>query len=762
MISKVFNFFLSHMHKLFAIYVIVVILLFCIPRIRPFGRCAEVFYGKWLKSQYLLDICRLQETHDVFPYKILPVILVVVLILLYFLIPYIVTLFKKVISFELTKVDYPIISTKHIWLTGLAIVLLLIIKELIDPFYFVHDDNHMQMFPRILAGLRLIFEGRMPFLDNYQHYGLPLFEAGLYACLDPLMIVSYVFSSFVFHNRYLTLDVYVVLCMFVGAIFYGYSLRILKIDALVGVSAIISFILSGFFFICARSWYPIVGIGCYMSVLLFFFLLAVRRNIDWKWFLGLGIARSIFFYAGNIQYFVFGIIIEFFSYIAASFQLKQGYKIFLSYLISVVFTIGLSLPLLIPEYLSVIQIPPSIRYVEPLTPGDGVPFNAFVSSFLPHPFTTTYHPIGWGNVHTEQMTSMYHIGIVWMFAYFIGLLIYIRSGKAGFGGLIILATALLFMSAGAVSILYTLKYYLPMVNKMRQAFKLFPFATLMIVLYGAIVLSYVRKFLIFRKLIIYPVILSVIATLYVMFFVTDTSFLHYKEKPYPSLNPGIKNNVDREDVIYSFAPWKIFYEPHVTFLEGNYSCIFDKRVANVYDPLVSIMIGSPPLGRLDLERYFMDHGITKVIQAKINGVLSYPEYSPAIMDYPVVYEDKDLIIYSTGQPKWLLRQYDGIGNSTHEILKYTRGVIKAKIYSRMNSKWEYHNEFRAGYYLKIDGKRGKIIHGPSLWCAFEVPAGEHEIEVGYVPPGFWQSVFGGMLMILFSIFAFRKFKNRCL
>jgi len=58
-----------------------------------------------------------------------------------------------------------------------------------------------------------------------------------------------------------------------------------------------------------------------------------------------------------------------------------------------------------------------------------------------------------------------------------------------------------------------------------------------------------------------------------------------------------------------------------------------------------------------------------------------------------------------------------------------------------------------GWVAKVDGKH--VIMGGTTWMEIDIPAGSHDVELNYVPPGFMNGVFlaliGWVLIVFFAI-----------
>lgn len=659
-------------------------------------------------------------------------------------------------KFSLDRQETRSLSTADVWFGSLVVILVFLLKENICPYYFTQDDTHSQFLPKILVGIKMLLNGEFPFIDNYQHFGAPLFEIGTYAILDPIMIFSYMVARYIVDNPYATIEVYAFISAFLGAIFFGYSLKILKVDHLIGITSVICFFIMPYFFIAGRSWYYVFGIACYLPVLLYFFLLSLCGRQSIIWFLCLGVCRSLFFYAGNSQFFVYGSLIEFVSYLFLVFKYKNGKHIFRKYFYSLLFTAGLILPLLLSQMTSAIKVE---RPVEDIISKYVVPLDALVTFFIPAPFfqgTPT-----WGNKNWWLMPNLWYVGFTWIICFYAGLLMYIKTGRGLYKQLLILATFILLLSFGPASLIYPLKHFVPVINKMQKAFKLFPFAVFLIFLYGALLLSEVRKVRKYTNIISFILVSNLFLNILVSLILTNTAFYTFSELPYPKLAEPLVKYLSKDDVISTFTSNRSEEKPYVTLLPHNYSCLYDLMVVNIYDPLLPTVFKYPS-PKTSLKDYFASLGVSKIILQKASILSNWRFFAGQFDEFQVLYQDEDFILYETKNPKWLLWPYSffvPVGSKyslqpVHKILSYTRASLKAKIISNVDSGWLFHNEFRKGYYIKINGRKYPIKESKHGWCYFKVPKGENIIEIGYTPPLFLASLLMGTFLIISSCVLF--------
>ncbi len=742
-------------YVIFGLYIFFIFFLWSLPRLITIEKISNVIKGTWFNYPVIISFFQSQHVpEDNWFHKFIPVILFFAALFIYCVYPTLTIILKSLFSFSSEKTESKPVSILLIWITGAFVVLFLLFKEFMYPYFFTQDDNHAQFFPKILVGLDLIFQGKSPFIDNYQHFGAPLFETGTYAIFDPLMIISYALGRYILQKPYITMEIYVILCMFTGAIFLGYSFRLLKIDSLLSFVATVSFLFSPYFFITIRSWYYASAFVLYLPALLYFFLFAIKKGASWIWFLCVGIVRGLFFYAGNAQYFSYVLIIEFISYLFGEIKLRRGRKLFGSYFCSMILTCGIISPLLISQ-ISVLKQVGKAR--EPLISHTGISFDAVISAFFPFPISWAEHPKGWGNENDFLMTNMFYIGLLWMIPFFLGIVRYARTNKGDYIPLLIFATVLFFLPSGPVSLIYPIKHFIPLLKNMHDPFKCFPLSIFGVILYSTLQLNSLRKLVAFKKVLGYAGFLSFLVTIIIAVFGTNTAFYTYGEKPYPKLNKGLKQNISKKDILVGFAPFRHDKAPYVTALPHNYSCIYDVRAVNYYDPFLKTKIRSP---LMILNTYFSRYGVTKAVVLKINATTDWERYSEILSKFPIIYEDEEIVLYNTNKPQWLFRQiYPLSSESLLKILEYDREKIKAHISSTVKTKWLYHNEYRNGYYIAVDGKRRKLNQHLKGWCFFKLPKGEHIIEIGYIPPLFYKSAFLGLVLILLSIIGYFYFSR---
>ncbi len=747
----------QNLNKVVGIYFLTVIIIWILSRLFANNPFMDFFDSLGIHFPILESDYGVEYTPDhKLISKLIPVFFALGLILISFQLPSIINYLKYKFPFSKQASTISIISIGDILFISSIIFLILLLKETNTPFYFTQDDTHSQFLPKIIVSIQLLLKGEFPFIDNFQHFGAPIFEIGTYAILDPIMISSYFIAREFFKNIFLTIEIYAILSMFFGALFFGICLRNLKIDSLVGIAAVFCYILCGYFLMVGRSWYYVFGIVFYLPLLLYFFLKILHGKNDILWLLGSGLARALFFYAGNSQFFTYGVLIELVSYIYLILNSENRKKVLTGYFCSLLFTFGLISPLFISQ---ITMLKGVERHVEPLVSIGGMPIDALISSFIPSPFFQSTPT--WGNKNWWLLPNMWHIGILWMMCFYAGSLLYIRTGKCLYYRILLLAMFLFIICSGAVSLIYPIKNFIPILNKMHKAFKFYPFALFLIMIYSAFILTELKKIVQIKNILNFLLVLNMIITGIVAIYLTDTAFYLYAEKPYPDLKQEIRDLVKKDDTICTFTHIRYDKPSYVTLLPHNYSVLYDLMVVNIYDPLLPTMIKQPP-PKSDLTDYFGLLGVTKVIIQNASIPTNWRYFAGQFEKFKIIYKDDLLTLYDFDNPKWLLWPYSfsvPVGNNympevVPEIIEYTRTKIKAKINSPIESGWLYHNEYRDGYYIIIDGKKYKLDQSWHGWCYFKLPKGGHTIEIGYIPPLFGYSILLGGILIVLAFLAY--------
>ena len=156
-----------------------------------------------------------------------------------------------------------------IWFAGGAAVLVagLTIVEVLQPYYFVQDDNYGQFLPVIVEGCRSLFAGLAPEWNPYQFLGCPTASQGVYGLTYPATWVAYAIARFILGNDLLTLDVYAIGHLLAGyAVTYHLARRV-GVRPCISAAAAVSFALSGYFLIAGRSWIFMVPVAVWLPAL---------------------------------------------------------------------------------------------------------------------------------------------------------------------------------------------------------------------------------------------------------------------------------------------------------------------------------------------------------------------------------------------------------------------------------------------------------------------------------------------------------------
>lgn len=371
-------------------------------------------------------------------------------------------------------------------LLALILLLVLLSLQLLEPRFFLRDDNSTHFLPAYdYAYNTLVGAGEVPLLNHHQMFGGTFLASGqtgvfLFA-LYPVHAVLDVLGL----DPANLIDVLATLHLWLAGIGMWVLLRHWGIRPALAFPLALCWSLLPFGVIAGRSWIFVTYLQAYLPINLWLLLRCLERPTPHRW-IALIFVKAIYFGTGYLHY---AILTSFFELcFLCVFWLRrprremrrQIFMIGAAYLLTGL----LSAPLLIPTWnakqLSIERaspLPLSKILTAALNVDDALKANLFLADSLGF---------------SQLSTAVYFVGPCWWIGLFLALKRLRRSepGKAGESGNAVLP--LLSTGAFAFSMttsLYWILGHLPIFNVLRWPFKGFPIAAFFLLLAAAISLA---------------------------------------------------------------------------------------------------------------------------------------------------------------------------------------------------------------------------------------------------------------------------------
>ena len=247
--------------------------------------------------------------------------------------------------------------TRYLIFLLTVLFLLLVFMEIKQPYYFLHDDNISYVLPYISHHYNSIANSQIPFYNFHQHLGTPAFSVGLTATFYPLIYLSMFLSKSFWGHPFAAIDILTIIHLLIGAAgMYFFLYKILKSNQGAFIGGFI-WSMSSFVVFLSSGWWNIAGIVAYYPWIILMTLRIIKDDVI-KDYIILIILRLMLFYIGSIQYFIYVILFEMLTYLILliGFKLQnkdmnymkiiqKGGYIFVSLLITCIFTLPLLLPM---------------------------------------------------------------------------------------------------------------------------------------------------------------------------------------------------------------------------------------------------------------------------------------------------------------------------------------------------------------------------------------------------------------------------------
>lgn len=374
----------------------------------------------------------------------------------------------------------------------IAVVLLIFfaLLEMKYPYYFCHDDNRGQNLPLSVQALRSLLNGDIASINYYQFLGQPLLANGQSQALYPLIYISSLLSKLFLGHYFALIDIEVIIHFIFGSIGFWYVCKFFGLNDESSVFAALTWPLSSFFMYISNSWVHVSGIAAYFPWMIY---LSCRllKELKYRHLITLAVIRTLFFFIGHPQFFLYSYIFEFLFFIAMlsityiqKRNLKKAVKRIILYIGSSAATLLFSLPLLLPMWN---QIQSSGSRSAKMTWG------VFISGGVIHKDWLNGLKSPNLSYHVSTGVDMSYIGIIPLLFVVIAVLLTMvtfitKNQKAKnyipyvFCFLLLAGIAYLW----ATNILSPLLFKIPIINRFRWHFKLVPYMNFFLILISSI------------------------------------------------------------------------------------------------------------------------------------------------------------------------------------------------------------------------------------------------------------------------------------
>ncbi len=413
----------------------------------------------------------------------------------------------------------PEVIRKHKLLTELAVLVLLCILmltaiEIRQPYFFLQDDNADSYICQYVYSLESVLKGEFPLYNFHQFAGIGFLDRGQTGQLNPFVYIGGALSYIFLGHFNGTVDFASGILLIIGAIGFYLILKKLNLGQSAATIGAIAWSFNSFSIYCGSNW--IIAI---ILTGLFPWIVLTSQNLihedGFKALILASLAKTLLFYGGHPQYFIYAIIFDFIFAITTiilanskGHRLKPSLRYTWKYFLSGLITGLWSLPLLIPMLNAMNRS--SSR-------SSALIFDDFIEAYFRAKdfIIGQYNPVmqydttgsltlpdgsevGVIEALVAIQKNMSHVGYLVFFAAVMGLVIIIlrfkdndKNTSIAVRKMITCIPALLIAFLWASSTLFNrIIYLIPIINRFRYPFKVMQYALFFMILLAAICLDY--------------------------------------------------------------------------------------------------------------------------------------------------------------------------------------------------------------------------------------------------------------------------------
>ena len=185
----------------------------------------------------------------------------------------------------------------------------LALLELRNPYYFLQDDNRTAYLPQLVAHWRGLRAGELPLYNFHQFRGVPALALGPVLLFYPPAYAALLLSQLLWGHPFATMDLLVAGHLAVGLLGMQRLLRRLGLPPSAVAFGALTWPLSSMAVYTASSWWSVAGVVAYLPWTIHLALLLIQRPSA-RLLVALVAVRTLFLYAGHVQFFVYATCFE--------------------------------------------------------------------------------------------------------------------------------------------------------------------------------------------------------------------------------------------------------------------------------------------------------------------------------------------------------------------------------------------------------------------------------------------------------------------
>ncbi|MBR1797672.1 MAG: hypothetical protein IJ757_06660 [Clostridiales bacterium] len=399
---------------------------------------------------------------------------------------------------------------KDALIVALICVLMLVVMEIRQPYFFLQDDNCDAYICQYVHSLRSVAQGEFPYYNFHQLGGTGFLDKGQTGQLNPFVYAGGILSKLFLGHLCGTCDFTAALYLTLGAVgMMIYLEKRFRLQRYVTMIGAIAWSFNSFTIYCGSNW-MIAIIVTGLLPWIFLGTMYLQEHDGLKALVIAAIPKVLLFYGGHPQYFVYAVIFDFLFaltweliFSGKGLRLKSAWRLTRKYFVSGLLLTLWSLPLLGPMYramkmaadrsgtlgwddfiVAVYKIKDLIRGL----------INPLVQNDITRKVLETGEEVDFIDELTSTQKNMSHIGFILVFSALLGLVHIILNRRRVAGEKLKQMYALI--PVGVITFLWAsttwfnrIIYRIPVLNYFRYPFKVMLFFVFFLICLGCITLE---------------------------------------------------------------------------------------------------------------------------------------------------------------------------------------------------------------------------------------------------------------------------------